>query len=410
VTSVSAGRRPGRLPAVLSVGLLVAALIMLLFGHRRIPTWVAVLGPVAVGLATTAIDLDVAGDALSDLDASLAFLLIAVPLSVLLGEVGFFDAAAERVAVGHRLVPSLWVFAALVTTVLNLDAAIVLLTPLYIRIARLHGLDPLRLAFQPVLLSSLASSALPVSNLTNLIAAERFDLGVHEFLWRLGPASVTAAAVGWLVYRRLPSTVGPDVADQVADDDMLPIGGAEARSALAIGAPAVVVLLVGFVAGDAVGIAPWMTAAVVVVALIVVTRRLPWRALPVEAAAVAAGLGVLAAAAAPHLAIDRVLGGVGPGERVVHLLAGIAGADAANNLPALLVGMPYLDESSIWPFLAGVNLGPILWVTGSLAGLLWLDIVRREGIAVSYADYAKVGLRVGVPAIVAAAPWLVVVG
>lgn len=395
---------------MLPVGLLVAALIMLLFGHRHIPTWAAVLGPIAVGLSTTVIELDVVGEAVGELDASLAFLVIAVPLSVLLGEVGFFDAAAERVAVGHRLVPSLWVFAALVTTVLNLDAAIVLLTPLYIRIARLHGLDPLLLAFQPVLLSSLASSALPVSNLTNLIAAERFGLGVHEILWRLGPASVTATAVGWLVYRRLPSAVGATAAEQVADDDMLPIGGAEARRALAIGVPAVAVLLIGFVAGDAVGIAPWTTAAVVVAALIVATRRLPWRALPIEAAVVAAGLGVLAAAAAPHLAIDRVLGGDDPGDRVVHLLAGIVGADAANNLPALLVGMPHLDESSIWPFLAGVNLGPILWVTGSLAGLLWLDIVRREGIAVSFVDYAKVGFRVGVPAIIAAAPWLVVVG
>lgn len=395
---------------MLSVGLLVAALCMLLFGHRRIPTWVAVLGPVAVGVATTAIDLDVAGDAVRELNASLAFLLVAVPLSVLLGEVGFFDAAAERVAVGHRLVPSLWVFAALVTTVLNLDAAIVLLTPLYIRIARLHGLDPLRLAFQPVLLASLASSALPVSNLTNLIAAERFELGVHEFLWHLGPVSAIATGVGWMLYRRLPETVGPAVAEQVADDDLLPIGGTDARRALAIGGPAVAVLLVGFVAGDAVGIAPWITAAVVVTVLIVVTRRVPWRALPVEAAAVAAGLGVLAASAAPHLGIDRVLGGDGLGDRVAHLLAGIVGADAANNLPALLVGMPYLDESSIWPFLAGVNLGPVLWVTGSLAGLLWLDIVRREDIAITYADYAKVGIRVGVPAIVAAAPWLVLVG
>src|SRR5262245_18677290 len=153
---------------------------MLLLGHRWIPTWAAVAGPVALGCATGVVDPGDAADAIEYLDSSLAFLLIAVPLAVLLGAIGFFDAAAERVAMGHRLMPSLWVFAALVTTVFNLDAAIVLLTPLYIRIARLHRLDPLRMAFQPVLLASLASSALPVSNLTNLIVADHIDAGTLD--------------------------------------------------------------------------------------------------------------------------------------------------------------------------------------------------------------------------------------
>ena len=66
--------------------------------------------------------------------------------------------------------------------VLNLDAAVVLLTPLYVRVARRTGLDPVALAFQPVLLACLASSFLPVSNLTNLIAAHQADLGTSDFL------------------------------------------------------------------------------------------------------------------------------------------------------------------------------------------------------------------------------------
>jgi Na+/H+ antiporter NhaD/arsenite permease-like protein len=63
----------------------------------------------------------------------------------------------------------------------------------------------LRLAFQPVLLASLASSALPVSNLTNLIVADHIDVGTLDFLWRLGPASLIATIVGWF---RLPTPAG----------------------------------------------------------------------------------------------------------------------------------------------------------------------------------------------------------
>jgi len=49
-----------------------------------------------------------------------------------------------------------------------------------------------------------------------------------------------------------------------------------------------------------------------------------------------------------------------------------------------------------------VNFGPVLWVYGSLAGLLWLDIVRGAGFAVTPLDYARVGIRVGAPALLAA--------
>jgi arsenical pump membrane protein len=381
------------------------AVVSLLVLHARVPAWAAVTVPVAIGLLFGVIDGEQALDAVRQLDSSLAFLLVAVPLAVLLGGVGFFDAAAERVAMGHRLMPSLWVFAALVTTVLNLDAAIVLLTPLYIRIARLHRLDPLQVAFQPALLAALASSALPVSNLTNLIVADHFDVHTFDFLWRLGPASAIATGVGWLAYRRQPGGSDP----QLADETLLPIGGERSRRAFAIGVPAVAVLLVGFVAGEAIGVEPWMTAAVVAAGLALVTRSVPWRTLPIEPAVVAAGLGVLAAAAAPHLGLDRVLGGSGLGPAARAAAAGILGANAVNNLPALLVGLPHVAEPTVWAFLAGVNFGPVFWLSGSLAGLLWRDIVRREGLEVSLVDYARVGLKVGLPAVAAGLPWVLLV-
>ena len=102
---------------------------------------------------------------------------------------------------GRHLALGLWVLGALVTTILNLDASVVLLTPLYVRIARRCGLDPLALAFQPVLLSCLASSALPVSNLTNLIAASSRHLPTTAFLAHLGLPSLAATVIGWFAYR-----------------------------------------------------------------------------------------------------------------------------------------------------------------------------------------------------------------
>jgi len=388
---------------VLSVVWLAGAVVLLLVAHHRVRPMYAVSAMVALGLVTQSVELDVSRNALRTLGAPLGFLAAAVPLAVLLDHVGFFDAVAERVGAGTRLLPTLWVLAALVTTVLNLDASIVLLTPLYLRIARRHGIPPLRAAFIPVLLASLASSALPVSNLTNLIVAERNGTSTWSFIAHLAPASLAATVVGWFAYRRLAR--GQTGERAVAEPTVGPAPSpAEQRRALRVGAPAVVALLVGFVLGDSVGIPAWAVAAAVVVALVLLTKRVPWQALPFEALVVAAGLAILSAAASPHLGLDHLLHGTGVGADVRAAATATVGANAINNIPALLVGLPHVNEQASWAYLAGVNFGPVLWVYGSLAGLLWMDLVRAGGLTMTPRRYAAVGLRVGLPALALAFP------
>lgn len=169
-----------------------------------------------------------------------------------------------------------------------------------------------------------------------------------------------------------------------------------------MGGPAVGVLLVGFTLGDAVGIPAWAVAVVVAAGLAVATRSLPVRALPVEALVVAGGLAVLAAAAVPHLGLDRLLAGTGALAEVRAFAAGVVGANAVNNLPALLVGLPNVEGATSWAYLLGVNVGPVLWISGSLAGLLWADVMARHGHPVTPGEYARVGVRVGLPALLVA--------
>lgn len=383
---------------LLLLGATVAALVM---GHRHVRPLVVIAVAIGVGTATRIIPIGDVAQSLGPLVEPLAFLTAAVPLSMLLDRIGFFDAAAERVAAHHRLRPSLWVFAAAVTTLFNLDTAIVLLTPLYIRIARRHGLDPLTTAFQPVLLASLASSALPVSNLTNLIVASSTGVGVGDFLVRLAPASIIASTVGWWAFRRTSLRGREPV---VIEEPGTP----RSRDALRVGVPVVLFLVVGFTAGAAVGLPAWAVASVGALVMIAVTRHIPWRSLPVDAIAVAGGLALLAAATVDHLPLREVLGGEGPGAAVRTLAAGVLGANVMNNLPALLVGLPFVEPGALWSFLAGVNFGPILWIHGSLAGLLWLDIVRGHGLEITPISYARVSVRVGLPALLAVS--VVIVG
>ena len=141
-------------------------------------------------------------DNLSSLWPALAFLLAGVPLAALLEKLGFFAAVLARGGERETPVAALWLLAALTTIVLNLDTTIVLLTPLYLQLARRSRVDPLPIVAIPLLLASLASSVLPISNLTTLIVVARLDVGVGEVVGHLGLPSVAAATAGWLVYRR----------------------------------------------------------------------------------------------------------------------------------------------------------------------------------------------------------------
>jgi arsenical pump membrane protein len=52
--------------------------------------------------------------------------------------------------------------------------------------------------------------------------------------------------------------------------------------------------------------------------------------------------------------------------------------------------------------LIGVDLGPNLSVTGSLATILWLTALRREGIEISGWRFLRVGLLIMPTALIAA--------
>ena len=143
-------------------------------------------------------------DALGAIAPALAFLLLGVPLAALLDELGLFESVAAAMQRRWPELPvlGLWALAAATTVVLNLDTTIVLLGPLYLRLAKRSGADPLALALVPLLLAAFASSVLPVSNLTTLIAVDRLDLGTGEVIRHLALPSLAAVVVGWFAYGR----------------------------------------------------------------------------------------------------------------------------------------------------------------------------------------------------------------
>lgn len=380
----------------LDLVLLAVAIAGALARPRGAPAWAVPVAAAVVSVLIGSTDeaaLRAIGDLLTD---PLLFLLAAVPLAALLDRLGFFAAAAGLARDGARLELALWVLAGGVTVVLNLDAAVVLLTPLYIRIARASGRDAAALAFIPALQACLASSALPVSNLTNLLAAEHLGLDATSFVTELGAPTLAATAVGYVAYRRLfPPAASTAVAMPVPD-----------RRALRVGGGVIAAVLVGFLLSDPIGVPMWTVVAAADIVLLGVLRTRPrWRDLPLDTAALALALGVVATAAARHVDVGAVIGdGRGVGQVRVAAI-GAAGAAGLNNLPAAIVGVtaiPSAGPEAVWPLLLGVNIGALLLVTGSLSNLLWQRAAADAGVPVSARAFTRVGCLVALPALLAA--------
>jgi len=89
-------------------------------------------------------------------------------------------------------------------------------------------------------------------------------------------------------------------------------------------------------------------------------------------------------------------------------------ANLFNNLPiAVISGTVVSHGSESWlayPLIAGVDLGPNLTTTGSLATILWLSILRSRGLTINPLEYLRLGLTVVPAMLIVTSLWLWLTG
>jgi Na+/H+ antiporter NhaD/arsenite permease-like protein len=330
----------------------------------------------------------------------LLFVVAITVVTELAATAGLFTVIAERLAVwGRGRAWLLWIFVVVLATVstifLSLDTTAVLLTPVVVVLARHVGLPPLPFAFTTIWLANTASLLLPVSNLTNLLAADRLSgYSPLHFAALMAAAAAVAIVVPsvlvFLVYRR-SLLAGYQPAQRSAPDD---------RVLFWASAVVVAALLPALVSGVPVWI-PALGAAVILTGFFAVRRRevLRFGLLPWQLVLFACGL-FLVVAAASALGLQAVLGSLaGGGESLPELLRlaglGATSANVANNLPAYLA----LEQTTGSPLrvaalLIGVNAGPLITPWASLATLLWAERLRGLEVEISWRRFVLLGLVV----------------
>ena len=387
----------------------LASLALMLVRPRGIPEYVWICGGAILLVAARLLPLAGAEKAILDgLDVYL-FLTGMMLLAELAREEGVFDWVAD-IAVHHARGSSsrlfLWVYGAgvVVTAFLSNDATAVVMTPAVLAALRRAKVDPRPHLLACALIANAASFLLPISNPANLVVFDRQLPPLGHWLAVFLAPSVVSIAVTWACLRILFR--GPLRERAAPVEEALRLRPAGWMAVAGIGTAAVV-LLVSSGFGIPLG-AP--TCAVGLLALAMVTlrdrgapknvvRKVSWSVLPLVAGLfmivealnraglmrmTRAGLGWVAAL---HNSGGRIIGGFAVG--VVSNLM--------NNLPVGLAAGTALRQMGQHGLLAqavmiGVDLGPNLSVTGSLATILWLIALRREDAEMTGGAFLKVGM------------------
>jgi arsenical pump membrane protein len=389
---------------------LVAVLAWAVIRPRGWPEAVVAVPAALILIAAGAIGASSAITEARQLGPVIGFLAAILVLAHLCDDDGLFGAcgawmartgASRSTATGaRRLLVQVFVIASVTTAVLSLDATVVLLTPVVFATASRLDVRARPQVYACTHLANSASLLLPVSNLTNLLAFAATGLAFGRFAALMALPWLAVIGTEYAVFSRffaadLSIRPRPDP-DQRDNDAGLPV------FTLAV----VALTLAGFAGASAAGVNPaWaaLAGAAVLAARALARHRVAPVAL-VRAADVpflifVLGLGIVVKAVVSN-GLGAALAPLLPGGTSLPALLATAAlaavlANVCNNLPAVLVLLPLAAPSGAGAVLAvllGVNIGPNLSYTGSLATLLWRRILRRHGSAPDLGEFTRLGL------------------
>ena len=385
----------------------------------RTREWMWAAGAAILLLAVRAITPSAAWGAVLRGADVYAFLVGIMALAEVARHEGLFDWLATQVLRAgagsqRRLFFLLYALGALVTALLSNDTTAVVLTPaVFAALARTDA-QPRPFLFACAFIANAASFLLPTSNPANLVVFGRHLPALGPWVAAFGLSSLAAIVLTYFTLRLLFARSLR--ARYHATGEEPPVPAHVPIAGFAVGAAALALIVAAALHTD-VGITA-LAGGIACTAIVgardrgavaFVARHVSWQVLPLVA-----GLFVVVAALDRAGAVDLLRAALTHAQHAGPIagnleIGGLVTAACAlfNNLPvALAAGLALNAGTYAAPVshaaLVAVDLGPNLSVTGSLATLLWLIALRREGIAVTPLQFLAYGVLVTVPALAAA--------
>ncbi|AXX84031.1 arsenic transporter [Aliarcobacter skirrowii] len=353
-------------------------------------------------------------------DATLAFIGIII-LSLVLDEIGFFEWAALKMAKfsngsGIKMFIYSILLGAFVSALFANDGAALILTPILLakmRILQLNLKTIIAFLLAGGFISDSASLPFVFSNLTNIVTANYFSIGFAQYFFDMiipFIVSVIASTIFlWLILRKdIPKKVDITLLKE-------PKSVIKNMKLFYFSWVFLAFLLCAYFLGDAYDL-PISIFALggATIFLIIATisksveplkiiKEAPWQVVWFSIGLYIVVYGLKNAGLTDYLAIilkDLAL----RGETIAVLGTGFIAAFLSaimNNMPTIMIMDIALadigNQAMIYANIVGCNLGPKMTPFGSLATLLWLHVLAKKGVKISFAQYSKFGLIITPP-------------
>ncbi|QNM87900.1 arsenic transporter [Aliarcobacter cryaerophilus] len=353
-------------------------------------------------------------------DATLAFIGIII-LSLVLDEIGFFEWAALKMAKfsngsGLKMFIYSILLGAFVSALFANDGAALILTPILLakmRILQLNMKTIVAFLLAGGFISDSASLPFVFSNLTNIVTANYFSIGFAQYFFDMiipFIVSVIASTIFlWLILRKdIPKKVDITLLKE-------PKSVIKNMKLFYFSWVFLAFLLCAYFLGDAYDL-PISIFALggATIFLIIATisksveplkiiKEAPWQVVWFSIGLYIVVYGLKNAGLTDYLAIilkDLSL----RGETIAVLGTGFIAAFLSaimNNMPTIMIMDIALNDiqnqAMIYANIVGCNLGPKMTPFGSLATLLWLHVLAKKGVKISFAQYSKFGLIITPP-------------
>ncbi|WP_110112120.1 arsenic transporter [Bacillus sp. CGMCC 1.16541] len=401
--------------------------------------WPASIGA-AVILLLGIVSLEDVLDIVNKVSGASITIMATIVMAVILESFGFFHWAAARLTrlskgSGYRLYWYVQLLCFLMTLLFNNDGSILITTPILILLLRNLRLKPhqqIAYLLSGALIATASSAPIGVSNVVNLIALNIVDMSLYmHTAMMFVPSTLGLLFMSWLMFqvlkKKLPKklpTSYRDIEEHFFTKHFHPLKGSQSTETKKKRTKFMMkILLFVFIMRCLLFVASYFAFPIEIVAVvgslslliwrwyhlrtnpIDILKKTPWHILVFAFSMYViiyglhnAGLTNILVQVAQPIVDQGLL-------YATFMMGGLVSvlSNLFNNHPALMVGTITLTEMNLDPItlktiylanIIGSDMGSLLLPIGTLASLIWMHILRKNGIKVKWKDYLKVSFLV----------------